>query len=77
MPGKDPHRPEGKTADAEHTAHLYASKGKPYQTPPRPDEGEANPTHVPAEEEIGGSRPGVESRVKRAIEAREDREEEG
>ena len=75
MPGKDPHRPEGKTADAEHTGHLYANKGQPYRGPLRPvDEGQANPTSTPAEEQIGGSRPGVESRVKAAIEAREDRE---
>jgi hypothetical protein len=66
MPGKDPHRPQGKTADAEHMnaqreqQQLQAS----FQSPPG---GAPDPTRVPAEEPIGGSRPGVPSRMKRAL----------
>ncbi|HET6403552.1 MAG TPA: hypothetical protein VFH78_02800 [Candidatus Thermoplasmatota archaeon] len=86
MPGKNPHRPEGKAdTDNEHMQAAWMSKGAPHDAG-RNDKARAEldqqmmergggPTSFPAEEQIGGSRPGVESRVKEAIERREDREE--
>lgn len=87
MVGKNPHRPEGKAgADNEHmrTAHSPsdASHGaKPsdkelYDMELEQKEAKGGASRIPAEESIGGSRPGVESRVKDAIERREDREAE-
>ena len=67
MPGHNPHRPEGKTRDAEHDRRLSDQLQRAFESPP----GEAHPTRFPAEEQIGGSRPGVPSRVKDAIEDRE------
>lgn len=80
MPGKNPHRPEGKSMDAERThtqrasMRVNAERGLPTEKELQ-SMGEAHPTHTPAEEEIGGSRPGVPSRVKEAIERLEDRAE--
>ena len=83
MVGKNPHRPEGKAnADNERMQAAWMSKGAPHATGPSPKEladqdharmGE--PSRFEAEEQVGGSRPGVQSRVKDAIERREDREE--
>jgi hypothetical protein len=72
MPGKDPHRPEGKTKDAEHMRSMRSTNAhtKALDDVPAAHQ-EPHPTRAPAEEEIGGSRPGVESRVKRAIEERD------
>lgn len=84
MVGKDPHRPEGKTRDAEHM-HSSFTKERPYVGPSAKEllerdrlmmEGRGSPTRLPAEEQFGGSRPGVESRVKDAIAIREAREDE-
>lgn len=84
MVGKDPHRPEGKTKDAEHMGAVAHSKDAPYMSPTSGEiaqmdhegmERRGGPARIPAEEQIGGSRPGVESRVKDAIERREERDE--
>lgn len=82
MVGKNPHRPEGKAnADNERMQAAWMSKGLPHD--PGPSQKElaeqdrarmGQPTRVEAEEQVGGSRPGVPSRVKEAIERREDRE---
>ncbi|MFA5861420.1 MAG: hypothetical protein WDA16_06960 [Candidatus Thermoplasmatota archaeon] len=71
MSGKDPHRPEGKTLDAEHQIrrHMREIIRSPSTNAGRAPE----PRRFPAEEQLGGSRPGVESRVRRAIEEREER----
>jgi len=83
MVGKDPHRPEGKTKDAEHMGDVAHSRDAPHMAPSgseiaREDRElmrrRGGPTRLPGEEEVGGSRPGVESRVKGAIGRREDRE---
>ena len=80
MPGKDPHRPEGKAKDAEHMSHISSSKEAPFQSPSakeiadidhREMEARGGQSSFSAEEQIGGSRPGVESRVKGAIEKRD------
>lgn len=75
MVGKAPHRPEGKTPYAEKmgaaTSHPL-ERGDPLR---EKDAGLAEPGQYPAEEPIGGSRPGVESRVREAIEGREARED--
>ena len=72
MPGHNPHRPEGKIGDMEHHRRAH-EQDRPLERP----EGEAPaPTRYPAEEQVGGSRPGVPSRVKEAIAAREEREAE-
>lgn len=88
MVGKNPHRPEGKAnADNERMQAAWMSSGKPFDTNPSQKEvhdqdmamkvaGGEEPAQYPAEEQLGGSRPGVESRVKEAIARREDREEE-
>ena len=61
MPGKDPQRPEGKSSDAEHQRRLTKGQGHPLELP----KGNApDPSRYPAEEQIGGSRPGVPSRMK-------------
>lgn len=82
MVGKNPHRPEGKAhADNERMQAAWMSKGAPYDSGPSEKElaqqdhaRMGQPTRVEAEEQIGGSRPGVQSRVKEAIERREDNE---
>lgn len=84
MVGKDPHRPEGKAKDAEHMAHAYASRDVPRQAPSEKDVAEQDrwnrevrggpPSRFSAYDQVGGSRPGVESRVKEAIDEREARE---
>lgn len=84
MVGKNPHRPEGKAkADNEHMQAAAMSSGPPYQAPSKMDVHEENmrakeqgggPSRIAAEEQIGGSRPGVPSRVKDAIENRHDEE---
>lgn len=82
MVGKDPHRPQGKTKDMEHMAHAYAEHDVPRQAPSDKSRAEMDmdmmemhggPSRFLAEEQIGGSRPGVPSRVKEAIEEREGR----
>lgn len=83
MVGKNPHRPEGKTdADNEHMQASRMKAGMPYESglsDKHVHEADVSrisePGRVPAEEQIGGSRPGVESRVRDAIERREAREE--
>jgi hypothetical protein len=68
MPGHNPHRPEGKIGDMEHArrASVQDEQAAADQTQAPP------PPQYPAEEQIGGSRPGVPSRVKNAIARRED-----
>lgn len=85
MVGKDPHRPEGKTSDAEHMGPIAHSKDAPYQAPSEKEiaeqdreskEGRGGAAGSSADEQaVGGSRPGVESRVKTAIGKREARDE--
>lgn len=78
MPGKDPHRPQGKTSDAEHMQPIATSKDAPFRSPSAKEvaehdrlskEARGGQSSFSAEEQIGGSRPGVESRVKGAIES--------
>lgn len=86
MVGKNPHRPEGKAkADNEHMQAAATSKGMPYQSPSQKEVEETNLDEMErrggqssgaAEQQIGGSRPGVPSRVQDAIDAREERESE-
>ena len=84
MVGKNPHRPEGKAdADNEHMQARWVSSGLPHDTGlsdkdvhERDVARMGGPSQYPAEEQVGGSRPGVESRVKDAIARREDREDE-
>ena len=81
--GKDPHRPQGKTKDMESMAHTYAEHDVPRQAPSAKEVAELDrwnkevrgggESRSSAEEQIGGSRPGVESRVKEAIDEREGR----
>lgn len=84
MVGKNPHRPEGKAADTEHMADRYASRGAPRQAPSKKEIEDRNleekdrhggPAVIPEEHQVGGSRPGVPSRVKAALEERAEREE--
>lgn len=79
MVGKDPHRIQGKTKDMEHMAHAYAEHDVPRRAPSDKARAEMDlaamergggPSRVAAEEQIGGSRPGVPSRVKDAIDER-------
>lgn len=82
MVGKNPHRPEGKArADNEHMADRYASRDAPRQAPSKKEVEDENleqkdrhggPRVIPEEYQVGGSRPGVPSRVKSAIEEREE-----
>lgn len=81
--GKSPHRIEGKAKDAEHMTDVAYTKGVPYDAPSQKDVARLDreemrrrggPSRFPAEEQVGGSRPGVESRVKDAIDKREARE---
>lgn len=84
MVGKNPHRPEGKAnADNEHMQAAATSDGTPYDAPSKAEVHRGNmrakeqggaPSRFSAEEQVGGSRPGVHSRVKEAIEEREDEE---
>jgi hypothetical protein len=85
MPGKDPHRPEGKLPDAERQQAQATSAGAPFQSPSAKQlhqrdveemRARSAPTRFPAEEAVGGSRPGVPSRVREAIERRGARDEE-
>lgn len=86
MVGRDPHRPQGKVkTDEEHFA-ATEERGLPHVSPSRKEVHEQNmvnrdrtgaPTRFPAEEQLGGSRPGVPSRVKDAIERREEQAEQG
>lgn len=88
--GKNPHRPEGKKGPAEDSRrmsnrlesqrHIRGAPDPQKQTV-NPDKfnrpGGLLPDEYPAEEmdqPMGGSRPGVPSRVKEAIEERRDRE---
>lgn len=83
MVGKNPHRPEGKAnADNEHMVSSR-TRDAPFAGNPsdkmlheRDVAHVGDPGQYPAEEQFGGSRPGVESRVKEAIARREDREDE-
>lgn len=83
MVGKDPHRPEGKTRDAEHMGAVATSKGAPHRSPSEKaiadGDARAKERHEgepsARSEAVGGSRPGVESRVKEAIAKREARED--
>jgi hypothetical protein len=63
MPGKDPHRPEGKTGDAEHQRRL-SDRDQARSHSEKPTTEAPDPSRYPAEEQIGGSRPGVPSRMK-------------
>lgn len=73
MTGHNPHRPEGKAMDAERQStqrkHLHTDD------PQLPAGDAPEPSRYDAEEQIGGSRPGVPSKVKEAIENRDDPEE--
>ena len=86
--GKQPHRPDMGTAstDNPHMQAAWMNEGPPHNAS-RNEKATAEadletmdrmgePTSFPAEEQVGGSRPGVESRVKDAIARREAREEE-
>lgn len=78
MTGHNPHRIEGKARDAERQHAQRASmredaeRGLPTEKELRSGDAPA-PSRTPAEEEIGGSRPGVPSRVKEALERLEDK----
>lgn len=82
MTGKDPHRPQGKTKDMESMATIAATDGIPSTGPSQKKQHEmdlrhkeagwSGPTEVSAEEQVGGSRPGVPSRVKDAIANRKE-----
>lgn len=86
--GKNPHRPEGKArTDNPHMQAAWQKDGEPFMGNPSEKEMHqkdmenvdrygGGPTTLPAEEQVGGSRPGVESRVKDAIARREEREAE-
>lgn len=81
MPGKNPHRPEGKThSDNEHMQAQAMSAGLPHSAPSDKErhlqdiemmDRNGGSTQYPAEQQVGGSRPGVHSRVKEAIERRD------
>jgi hypothetical protein len=83
MVGKNPHRPEGKAkADNERMQAAWMSKGLPYDSGPSEkalaEQDQAligQPSRIEAEEQVGGSRPGVPSRVKEALDRIEDRQE--
>lgn len=80
MVGKPPHRPAGKArTDNEHMKATWSEAGLPHQAPSASEVhqqdlenmGETQPAQYMAEEQIGGSRPGVPSLVKEAIARRE------
>lgn len=82
MVGKDPHRIQGKTKDQEHMTHVSAAHDLPRQHPSDKERMETDrrlkdqrggPSRVPADEQVGGSRPGVESRVKEALDRQQDK----
>lgn len=79
MVGKDPHRPEGKTKDAERMSardsHVAPSASEIARIDRDEKARRGGPSRFPAEEDIGGSRPRVESRVKEAIDRRQARDE--
>jgi hypothetical protein len=72
MTGHNPHRPEGKAPDMEHMRRAH-ERDRPIHAPPQ-DAPLRPPSSYPAKEQIGGSRPGVPSRVKEAIASREERD---
>lgn len=82
MVGKPPHQPAGKArTDEEHRAEIK-QKGLAYQAPSAREIADANlaqkaradhEKESETEEPFGGSRPGVPSRVRGAIDAREGR----
>lgn len=80
MPGKNPHHPEGKAdADNERMQAAWMSASHPHdkaraEMDREQMERSGGPTRFPAEEQVGGSRPGVPSRVKDAIAQRQDEE---
>jgi hypothetical protein len=83
--GKAPHRPDHgkKAADEHHQKHIQQDD-RPLSNEQEHDRNltelrrrQKDPDSYAAEEERGGSRPGVESRVKTANAAREARELEG
>lgn len=83
MVGKNPHRPEGKAKDNERqeasrnagASHASPSAKEVHRQNMEAKERGGGPTRFPAEEDVGGSRPGVPSRVKDAIERVEARDE--
>lgn len=86
MVGKNPHRPEGKAAaDNEHMEAKARQRRNAASAPSSASIEESNieqkdrhggPSVIPEAYEIGGSRAGVPSRVKSAIESRAEREDE-
>ena len=80
MTGHNPHRIEGKAKDAERqhgerrSNREDAERGLPSEKQVA-ERGPGEPSRFEAEEQMGGSRPGMESRVKDAIGRREAREE--
>lgn len=76
MVGKNPHRPEGKTSDSERMRTTRDAKVPGLKERHDRDIVEKDrhgaPTRFPAEESLGGSRPGVESRVREAVERLRD-----
>lgn len=74
MVGKDPHRIEGKKGADEWHRRMRDRIDTPDNFEAARDAGDApDPSQYAAEEQIAGSRPGVESRVKDAISRREER----
>lgn len=82
MVGKDPHRPEGKTSDAERMSTVTSAKEMSRVAPSAAQVARTNEEqmqkhgsqlHEHRDEQIGGSRPGVESRVKEALDRVEGR----
>lgn len=79
--GKSPHRIQGKKgADEWDMREEYARSPEKARLPPldgqdKPDAYEGSTDESLESRQVGGSRPGVESRVKNAIADREHREE--
>lgn len=87
--GKNPHRPEGKAdTDNPHMQAVWQKKGPAYMGNPSEKEvhqedmetldrvGGEGRYGPPEDAKVGGSRPGVPSRVKEAIQHRNEREAE-
>ncbi|HVL48562.1 MAG TPA: hypothetical protein VM889_08405 [Candidatus Thermoplasmatota archaeon] len=83
MVGKPPHRPAGKARFDEEHRRMNKMSADDLDLPAKKDLADDRreimarrgaPTSFPAEEQVGGSRPGVESRVKNAVEKRERRD---
>lgn len=84
MPGKNPHRPEGKAnADNEHMKANSAAAGMRFEPPSAKERQETDRDNMArgggasrfsAEEQIGGSRPGVRSRMKEGVTGQSDDE---